>query len=97
MGRRRSPWTIELAKELVEILKVRESALTPDIYREVREKTRGKFVNNKVNYSKVYRTLMALYNAGFIDRKSVNGKVSWSLRERDVKPEDITRALLGVF
>jgi len=97
MGRRRSPWTIELAKELVEILKVRESALTPDIYREVRERTRGRFVSSKVNYGKVYRTLMALYNVGFVDRKSVNGKVSWSLRERDIKPEDIARALLGVF
>jgi len=95
MGRRRSIWTIELAKELVRILKLRNGSETPIIYREVKRRVEGRFMNGKINYNKVYRTLMALYNAGFVDRRSVNGRVAWYLKDINVKPEDVARALLS--
>ncbi len=95
MGRRCSPWTIELAKELVEILKLRGEMTTPEIYKEIRQKAKRNTLSNNVDYNKVYRVLMKLFNARLIDRWSVNGRVAWALRKHDIGPEDVVRALMG--
>jgi len=91
MGRRKSPLTLELACLLFELLKLRGSMPTPDIYKEVNEKYKDGRKN--VDYGRVYRVLMMLYEEGIVERKGQNGMIYWNVRDKKLSKDDILKML----
>ena len=89
VGRKPSSLTLELARDLVKLLSERGPLPTPEILRESRKQSR--FNLNHVDYNKVYRVLMRLFNSGYVDRYVQDGKVYWRVRNKVYEKEAIRK------